>query len=225
MDCTHQCRSIRGCSQFAYCEHGSHHRCYLKRPFDTPETGCLNRKRAEGCTWVAERPDTSPTSNPTTAPSVPKPTPRTPSPPSVPQSSFYKFRVKNCFWFGCSNSNKAQSAARNAARSLRAEISWMDDTDTSVTGFTGFVLKVGLSIAVDQLEFTMKFNEACQGEGLKWGQSADIFEDSTCIAKGRACPPDWDCASNPSCVAEVDHCCGGSACTTTRHGQNPGVCG
>jgi len=88
-------------------------------------------------------------------------------------TSFYQFRVKNCF-FLCSNSDKAQSAARRAAEVFGAEVQMADDTDTSVSG--GFILKILLSKSVKHHLFINAFIVTCKEEGLEWGSSADISE-------------------------------------------------
>merc|ERR1711879_981806 len=98
------------------------------------------------------------------------------SPTSSPQS-FYKFRVRNGFF--TSNSAKAQAAVREAASAVGISVSWMDDTDTSVSGLTGFFLKVMINTAVDHDAFIFAFQTACRGEGLSYGISkwlSDVIE-------------------------------------------------
>merc|ERR1712187_1093086 len=54
VSCSYRCDSISTCSQFAYCKHDDHIRCYLKQPFASPQTACSYRRRAYGCTWVVK---------------------------------------------------------------------------------------------------------------------------------------------------------------------------
>jgi hypothetical protein len=94
----------------------------------------------------------------------------------MPKDSFYTFRVANQF-FG-SNSSKAQKAAHLAARKMGVRIARMDDTDTSVSGLSGFFLKVWLSDAIDHAHFIEEFIDACRENRLVWGKTDAICEAS-----------------------------------------------
>jgi hypothetical protein len=156
-------------------------------------------------------------------PTLPTPPPPTPPPNSGSGTRFFQFLVKNSFSFFTSNAEKALAAAGRAAGSLGAGIEWSDDEDTSSTGGSGFLFKVGLFMPVNRGAYINAFKAACQYEGLNWGSSGDIIEDETCINEGQACPQDWDCP--PDAIVQcADYCCGPYACVTDRFGQNPGVC-
>merc|ERR1712139_251592 len=72
-----------------------------------------------------------------------------------------------------SNSNRLKSAMRKAAASMGTFVREYDDSDTRVSGWTGFRAKILLEEDVNKDEFLRRLKRECQKEKMTWGTSSD----------------------------------------------------
>jgi hypothetical protein len=78
-----------------------------------------------------------------------------------------------------SNSKRLKSAAHSAAASMGTSVRQYDDSDTSVSGVTGFCARILLCASVNKGAFLEMLERECQGEGMRWGTNShdDICPD------------------------------------------------